>query len=143
MNFHLRKTNGRRHYYYLELWGLVASSEKVLIGHEESGKFSRGSFLLLPPHEVYQGFLIASKSEAKRTEIKKLIETDTEFHETMKRLTYKEFCHMTVGPEIHVGGPFLLKRVTVLRYLALPDENVGPWERDLNLVASKLGLNPP
>lgn len=146
MNFNLRKTaSGRRHYFYFELWALIQPTEKLLVGHEESRKFTRGSFLILPESEIVQEFLIAGQSERRRSEVRALIENDPEFCAALKRLMHQKFCHMTLGKEIHVGGPFLLKRVTVLRYITVPvekatEETLRPWKRDLEFVARKMGI---
>lgn len=119
VTFYLRRTGGRRYGHYLENWLYIQPAPKLMFGHAESGSYTRGSFLMLPPTQKIGELILATQDSA----IKDLaLKHQAALSVLGQTLFYKKFCHVTVNREIHVSWPELFFRPYVLRYIVAPSE---------------------
>jgi hypothetical protein len=107
------------------LWTYTTKSPKFIIGNAESGKYTYGNFLILPPHETLNiggfSFLIGSGSQELKERIKALLTDNPDLTRRLSQLFQKEFAHLTLSTENHLRN-FSIQRKPVLRYMTLPKE---------------------
>ncbi len=133
---------------YPVLWSYVRPFPKMIIGHAKASDFTRGSFLVLPPNEVFQcgsaNYLCGSTDAEKNDEVKSLALQD-EVREAFTALFQKPFQHLTISSDFHWVG-FFLKRTHVLRYVCLPEivylapSHLESRLKHLELILDKLGI---
>lgn len=106
------------------LWAYVKPYPKIILGHESSGRYAMGSFLILPPHEIIQlgrsKILLGCEDKNRLTELKSIIikaNLENEFLEVFSN----EFSHLTVAAEIHLFKESLFKKKHVIRFTGLPE----------------------
>ena len=95
---------------------------KFILGHEQSGKYALGKFLILPDHEIFQvagkKFLIGSNDIQIRKKMEAILADDID---TSALLFQKYFSHLTLSSRIDVGWPLFQKK-SVLQFIGLPEE---------------------
>ncbi len=138
--------------HFLLLWCYVEKTEKLFLGHPESGAYTRGTFLRLPPHIVVEvngtALLIGGVSLSAVEKTRQLLLNKIDPTNGLALLFSKKFDHLTVADEYHVGGSTLIQRKTVLRYSVLPSaiydspEALSPYLNHLVGVMSALGVKP-
>lgn len=103
---------------------MTKSFSKVLVGHAESGRYTRGRFLILPPHSLED---IAGKkylfgSDDDRTlDLFKRRKMEPVLGAVVASLFREKYHHLSIGPEVHVSGLGLRKK-RVLSYIGLPEQ---------------------
>lgn len=103
---------------YPLIWAYVKKAPKILLGHENSKKYSYKSFFFLPKMQKIlkcqeQNLLFATESSqifSKNLNI-----------ENVLLLFQKDFQHLTICSEIHIQN-FLPKKKYLLKYTGLPEE---------------------
>lgn len=109
---------------YPVLWTYVKPTEKIILGHPLSKKFSNASFLVLPKNETVRvgprEILVGSKDD-RRIEAVKVAATDERFIHACECLFDRDYCCITVRSQIHFlgGRP---KQKNVLEYTALSND---------------------
>ena len=97
---------------------------KFIIGHSDSKRFTLGQFLILPPSETLMlkniEILVGSTDSVLIEKAKQLINKDEILRAALEIVFQRNFAHLTISKEIHVGGPFLFHKQHVLRYVCLP-----------------------
>lgn len=97
---------------------------KIIFGHSECGRYTRGGFLILPPHSMEdlagKKYLFGSSDEDVRTRFKN-VAADGAVDGIVNILFNKDFHHLTVGPEIYVSG-IGFKRQNLVSYIGLPED---------------------
>lgn len=113
------QTNGS----YPVLWTYVDPCPKLIVGHLDSKRFTRGQFLILPPHEQLQigsrTFLIGSDQTKTIEDLRSWSDSEP-LAAAFSLLFSKPFHHVTISTEIHILG-FKPQRKCVLRYTCLPE----------------------
>ncbi len=148
LEFKIRSTSAGRKYggHYLEPWCLTAPFSKFLIGHKDSDNYTRGQFLILPKKLICGDYLVASNDEKLLKKIQDLILNDRNFSEALKQLMIKNYAHLSLAREVHVGGPFLLRKVHCLRFVCLPKEigkdpvRIKEYLDGIRVIADCLGI---
>ncbi len=111
---------------YPVLWAYVRPCSKMILGHAESGQFSLGKFLILPPHIVSKieavDFLVGTVDLESCERIKGQFAADPILAKKLPILFDKKFARLTISTEIHVGDNSLFQKKYVLRYYGLSEE---------------------
>lgn len=109
--------------YYLGLWTYVTSVERIIIGHAQSAKYTRGKFLFLPTTETVDlgsmQVVIGADDPGTIEKIKAHL-ADKKFINACSVLFNEKFNYLTVASEIHFSK-FIPKKKYVLRYSPLSD----------------------
>lgn len=109
---------------YPVLWSYVEDYPLIIMGHKNSGKYTRGKFLYLPPTEIIKEkgleILVGSR-EAQFIEKFKLAFADLNFQNDLRELFVKDFHHITISTDWHLSK-LQLKKKNVLRFNGLPEE---------------------
>lgn len=134
---------------YPALWGYVKPRPQIILGHESSGKYTQGGFLVLPPHEVLSlsnlRILFGCK-EQKVIESFKSYLSEPKFSQALEFLFRNDFNHLTVSSEFHLSG-FRFKKVYVFKYVCLPEtiyarpEVVQEYIENINCCLSQLEID--
>jgi hypothetical protein len=132
------------------LWAYVKPCPKFIIGNAESKKYTNGNFLILPPYEIVSteglDLLIGSKNKELLAYAKSLLSNDKALAQNLSALFQKDFAHITIAHEFHIGAPLFIKRKNVFRYICLPEEiyqTPAILESQLKIISdliSKLGI---
>jgi hypothetical protein len=108
---------------YLQLCTYVSNSERIIIGHAQSGKYAIGKFLFLPPSETVDlgllRVLIGADQPTTLAKIKAHL-ADKKFINACSILFNQEFNSLIISSEMHISK-FLPKKKYVLRYSPLPN----------------------
>ncbi|MFL5813305.1 MAG: hypothetical protein ACJ763_06980 [Bdellovibrionia bacterium] len=132
------------------LWTYTTQSPKFIIGNAQSGKYTYGNFLILPPHETVTAgsfsFLVGSESPELKEQIKTLLMESPDLSRRLSQLFEKEFGHLTLSTENHLKN-FSIQRKPVLRYMTLPEEiyqqpaKLEPILKTITDFVEKLGIS--
>lgn len=108
--------------YFLCLWTYVTNVDRIIIGHVQSGKYTRGKFLFLPANETVDlgsmQVLIGADFPGALEKIKANLE-NKKFINACAVLFKEEYNCLTIASEIHFSK-FLPEKKHVLRYSPLP-----------------------
>ncbi|GEM_PF-3227576 len=102
----------------------VNAASKVLVGHAESGQYTRGRFLILPPHfteDIAGKKYLFGSSDERALELFKRQKMEPSLEPVVSCLFKEKFNHLSIGPELHVSGMGIRKK-RVLSYVGLPEE---------------------
>jgi hypothetical protein len=135
--------------YYVQFWTYVNSRDKLIIGHPKSGRYTRGKFLVLPPHKNIDltslQVLFGTDNPALMDKIQKNSD-NKKFDDACAHLFSKEFNHLTISSEIHFDK-FLPSKKYVLKYSPIPGsifsnpENLKPYMDSIAEVCSILNVD--
>ncbi len=108
------------------LWCYTKATKKLIIGNANSGRYTNGKFLILPPHKIAiigsSQFLIGSESMSDVEEICAKLNSNPGLIQKLTVLFQKEFAHLEIATEIHLNARSLFARHYVFRFTGLSEE---------------------
>lgn len=108
-----------------DLWAYTEKFQKIIIGNPKSKNFTKGNFLILPPHRIVNingnDLLIGAESEELIEMIGTKIHEDSVLSKDIFELFQEDFSHITFSTELHVGGKTLINKQSVFHYIGSPE----------------------
>lgn len=109
---------------YPVLWASLQKSPEFILGHRESKKYCRLRFSKAQEEVLTLGdqhIFLSSSDMQMFDQIKLILTTNPQLFSEMLKLFTRDFDHLTVNSARHIKG-FKIKRLNVLRYIALSEE---------------------
>ncbi|MFZ3229618.1 MAG: hypothetical protein WA160_05405 [Pseudobdellovibrio sp.] len=110
---------------YPVLMTYLKSSPAFVLGNINSKKYCSLSFVLCTSKTIsvdnYK-FYFTSKENLFFNKVQTVLRENPKLCSSVFELFKKDFSHISVNSEIHVGGPLLLRKKTVLRYICLSED---------------------